>query len=71
MRVGTTVYCTICPRPKAPHGRSVSIASANGFCSDECRGYNLNPAPGCLFDGETEKDFGYPICSNATKEVSA
>jgi hypothetical protein len=38
------------------------------YCDEECDGYNLDPKPGCLWPGETEEEFGYPICEHATKE---
>ena len=73
MRVGIAVYCSVCHRRKAPHGRSVPYALAGSLCSEdmaefECEGYRQEPLPGCLWPGETEEDFGYTICGHATEE---
>jgi len=70
-RVGIEVICTTCHKPKAPHGRSVSPVMAPSYCDSGCPGYREDPKPGCLFLGERESEFGYQICSNATREVEA
>lgn len=67
MRVGVQVHCTVCGHMKQPHGRSVPLGAY--YCDGDCPGYKLDPKPGCLWPGETEEDFGFPICSRATKEV--
>lgn len=69
MKVGIAVECTTCHRDKAPHGRSVPMLGPS-YCTDECIGYKADPMPGCLWPGETEEDFGYPICAHATKEIA-
>lgn len=35
----TPVECLRCHRTKAPRGRSVPLAAANGYCNHECPGY--------------------------------
>lgn len=67
MRVGIAVYCGECGRSKAPRGRSVPMGAS--MCDSDCPGYHTDPLPGDLWPGETEEQFGYPIGSNATKEV--
>lgn len=70
MKVGISVDCKRCGRPKAPRGRSVAAAIWNSMCtSDQCEGYYDEPKPGDLWFGETESDFGYPVSVNATREV--
>lgn len=66
MRVGIAVYCSVCKHEKKPHGRSAPLGSYH--CDEECSGYELDPKSGCLWPGETEDDFCYPICHHATKE---
>ena len=66
MIVGIVVRCVTCGHIKQPHGRSAPIGAV--YCFGECSGYGLDPKPGCLWPGETEDEFGYPVCSNATKE---
>jgi len=39
------------------------------YCYDQCKGYEEDPKPGCLWPGETEEEFGYQICSHATMEI--
>ncbi len=68
MRVGIQVTCTHCNRTKQPHGRSAPQGAS--YCSDECKGYQDEPRPGCLWWGETSADFGYPHCEHATKEIT-
>lgn len=68
MRVGISVRCSICGRSKAPHGRSAPDAMYGSLCNSDCCGYDSAPLPGCLWPGETEEDFGYTICANATVE---
>lgn len=49
--------CTICNRPKAPHGRSIAAAAANSYCSYHCPGYFQEPESGHLWPEEgTEKE---------------
>lgn len=69
MRVGIRVYCTTCKLMKAPHGRSISDAMHGTLCDSECKGYYDQPLSGDLWPGETEKEFGYPVCRSATEEV--
>ena len=66
MKVGIRVNCTVCGYEKKPHGRSAPMGIM--FCDDECSGYLLEPKPGCLWPGETAKDFGYECCDNATED---
>lgn len=61
MKVGISVDCQVCKMRKAPRGRSVPDALANGMCDRDCPGYYLEPLSGDLWLGETEEDFGYPI----------
>lgn len=69
MKVGIGVTCAVCGRRKAPHGRSIPMALCGYLCDGNgCRGYADAPLPGCLWPGETEGEFGYPICDNATRE---
>ncbi len=44
--------CTTCHRYKAPHGRSVAAEAANGYCTDDCIGYQDEPTAGHLWAGE-------------------
>ena len=68
MKIGITVTCPTCKRTKAPHGRSASFMI--NYCDDNsCPDYRKAPEPGCLWTGETEEDFGYPICSHGTREL--
>lgn len=67
MRVGIRVYCSVCHRQKVPHGRSASDQFS--YCQQYCPGYDEEPKPGCLWPGETEKDFGYEVCPNAVEEI--
>lgn len=67
MRIGIEVRCALCGHAKKPHGRSAPLSDY--YCDDECPGYDAEPKPGCLWPGETEADFGYQICSHATREV--
>ena len=69
--IGVQVYCAICFRAKAPHGRSVPDATYGTYCVDDesCSGYSRDPKPGCLWPGETSDDFGYAHCLNATEPV--
>lgn len=66
MRVGIRVECRVCGYEKKPHGRSAPLGDT--LCDDDCPGYSLDPKPGCLWPGETEAGFGYPICTHATRE---
>jgi hypothetical protein len=66
MRVGKSIRCTVCGRRKKPHGRSAPMGYP--VCDDECSGYDLEPKVGCLWPGESEKDFGYPCCAEGTEE---
>lgn len=68
MKVGIRVYCTVCHRAKAPHGRSVPDATYSSWCTHECGGYYDEPKPGCLWPGETSEQFGYEHCGYATAE---
>jgi hypothetical protein len=69
MRVEIVVRCARCGRPKAPIGRSVPVATWNGWCTnDQCEGYSEPPFVGSLWPNETEKDFGYPVGSTGTEE---
>lgn len=69
MKVGVEVRCGTCGRQKQPHGRSAPLG--HGLCDSDCPGYNQEPKPGCLWPGETERDFGFPVCAHATKEQLA
>lgn len=62
MRVGESVYCSVCQLRKAPRGRAVPDVMANGMCGRDCPGYGTPPHPGDLWPGETEEEFGFP-CS--------
>ncbi len=68
MKVGITVWCTVCPRSKKPRGRSAAPAMANSLCDDDCPGYRLDPKPGDLWPGETEEEFGYAVGNDAVEE---
>ena len=67
MRVGIAVYCEVCKLMKKPHGRSAPLAAS--YCDEECEGYTRMPFAGCLWPNETEDEFGYSICRDATREV--
>jgi len=45
-----------------PHGMPL--------CDDYCTWFWGPPLQGCLWPGETEAEFGYPVCANATKEAA-
>lgn len=66
MKTGIKVYCKLCGRSKAPHGRSCLLVDS--LCTSACRGYNDDPKPGCLWPGETAEDFGFFSCDHATEE---
>ena len=66
-RVGVQVVCTICGCTKKPIGQSAPLSMS--FCTDECAGYRKLPYPGSLWPNETEKEFGYPVGSDGTKEA--
>lgn len=68
MIVGVRVYCAVCHRAKAPHGRSVPDATHGSWCTDDCSGYQIDPQSGCLWPGETSEDFGYAHCGRATED---
>ena len=44
--------CSVCHMRKAPVGRSVAPAAANGYCNHECEGYRNGPQPGHFWPGE-------------------
>jgi len=67
MRVGIRVICGVCGYTKAPHGRSAPPDMY--YCRNTCPGYWDEPKPGCLWPGETEADYGQPICSHATSDA--
>ena len=58
-KVGVAVECAVCHRRKKPIGRD---SRDNGLCDGECEGYRQEPKPGSLWPGESEADFGYPVC---------
>ena len=66
---GVRVECVVCGKSKRPHGRSVPMEMERSLCSPECDGYNLDPQAGCLWPGETDDEFGYRSCKNATEET--
>lgn len=68
MRVGIGVDCTVCKRMKKPHGRSAPLCGC--YCDSDCPGYELDPKPGCLWPRETEYDFPFACCDNASREVA-
>jgi len=71
-KVGITIYCASCGRPKVPIGRSVSIYMSNSICArDSCYGYSEEPYAGSLWPGESEADFGYPVSDHGTAIVQA
>ena len=54
--------CIVCGMDKPPHGRSVPMESAAGYCcSHDCKGYWEEPLTGSLWPGESQGDFGYPV----------
>lgn len=61
MVTGTSVYCVVCHKRKAPRGRSVPIPMANLMCDSECPGHYLDPQVGHLWPSETAEEFGYPV----------
>jgi hypothetical protein len=69
-RVGISVECTVCHRPKNPLGRSAPLAMANGLCDWECPGHELEPFVGTLWPGETCDDFGYAHSHSATRVLT-
>jgi len=68
MKIGIAVMCSECGLQKKPHGRSAS--DMIHYCDESCAGYLTEPKPGCMWPGETEKEFGFNICHNATEDVS-
>lgn len=46
----TRVECARCGRSKKPHGRSVPMEAANGYCDQDCSGYDEEPKAGHLWD---------------------
>ncbi len=77
-RVGIRVYCTVCKDPKLPRGRSEPMLSGP-YCRsyDEydigkpgCPGYEQDPKVGCLWPGESQRDYGYCTCVVGTKELT-
>lgn len=77
MRIGISVTCRHCGRTKAPRGRSVPDAMYRSYCQGYtidgggCIGWPDEPKMGDLWPGETEEDFGYPVSSDGTREVTA
>ena len=69
MKIGIKVYCRVCGKTKAPHGRSIPSETANSYCHLECAGYETDPLPGCLLSGETSEEFGYAFCQNSTEDA--
>lgn len=69
MKVGIAIQCTICYKRKSPVGRAAPLEIVSGLCDSECFGYREYPYPGCLWPGESEVDFGYPIGIDGWKEV--
>ena len=68
-KVGVRVDCSVCGHQKRPHGRSSPLGMV--MCEEDCAGYKLEPKAGCLWPGETDSDFGYPCCDNATVPLPA
>jgi len=66
--VGISVECTFCGRTKQPHGRSAPMGAS--YCDIECEGYRRDPQAGCLWPGETQGDFGFAVCRNATRPAN-
>ena len=65
-KIGVTVRCETCKREKCPHGRSAPLGLS--YChDDECTGYKYKPKSGCLWPGESEADFGYPVCDDGVE----
>lgn len=59
-KIGVAVTCKTCKRTKQPIGRSAPLGAY--MCDDECPGYRQSPKSGSLWPGESEADFGYPVC---------
>lgn len=70
----TPVDCTLCGKRKAPSGRSVPLAMANGYCDNDCAGYHQDPKPPHLWsehdstrhytdpEGWAEHEKACPVC---------
>jgi hypothetical protein len=69
MKIGIAVYCMTCGLRKAPRGRSVPVAIANGMCDTHCSGFYENPRSGDLWPGETEEEFGFPVGNFGVAEM--
>lgn len=67
MKVGISVYCTVCCNRKCPRGRSQPLGLH--MCDFECAGYDLAPKVGDLWPGETEEEFGHPVSADGTREA--
>ena len=61
---GVAVECTECRQRKSPIGRSAPLGAY--LCDYECPGYYLEPIPGHLWPGESERDFGYSVPDRGT-----
>ncbi len=68
-KVGIRVKCAVCGAIKAPVGRSVPFGSF--YCDRNCTGFYLEPGSGCLWPGESEADFGYPVADVGTEMKEA
>lgn len=67
MKVGIQVTCAVCGHIKKPIGRDAP--SWLGFCTDDnCVGYRQEPYPGSLWPGEREKESGFIVSADGTKE---
>lgn len=68
MKVGICITCAVCGQQKKPWGRSAPLEM--NMCEvGQCHGWLAEPKVGDLWPGETEEDFGYPCCSEGTKDI--
>lgn len=69
-KFGVRVECLTCGRPKNPRGRDAGVYMASSYCTREgCQGYDDEPRAGSLWPGESEADFGFPVCDCCGVEV--
>lgn len=47
--------CGVCHRRKKPRGRSAPLEAANGYCDNDCTGYDEPPYVGHLWPGELQR----------------
>lgn len=68
MKIGIAVFCETCGLLKKPIGRDAPADSY--YCTSDCRGYRDKPYPGQLWPGETDDQYGFDACDDATRVLT-